>query len=95
LIDGVMWSLLGESNPTYYLAEVASYAWLVGTGAAAVALWQETGWRVALPLLLGGLTMGHSHFPPFGAIAGALLSIAAWQFLTGTNQVVQRAESTS
>src|SRR5688572_16744324 len=80
LIDGVMWSLLGEADPTYYLAEVASYAWLIGTGAAAVALWQETGWRVALPLLLGGLTMGHSHFPPFGAIAGAFLSIAAWQY---------------
>jgi len=83
LIDGVMWSLLGEANATYYLSEVAGYAWLTGTVAAAVALWQETGWRVALPLILGGLTMGHSHFPPFGAIAGAFLSIAAWQYLRG------------
>ena len=81
VVDGIMWSLLGEADPTYYLAEVASYAWALGTGAAAVALWQERGWRVALPLALGGLAMWHSHFPPFGAIAGAMLSIAAWQFL--------------
>jgi hypothetical protein len=81
LIDGVMWSLLGEADPTYYLGEVASYAWLMGSGAAAVALWQETGWRVALPLLAGGVAMTYSHFPPFGAVAGAFLSIAAWQFI--------------
>jgi hypothetical protein len=81
VVDGIMWSLLGEADPTFYLAEVASYAWALGTGAAAVALWLERGWRVALPLALGGLAMWHSHFPPFGAIAGAMLSIAAWQFL--------------
>jgi hypothetical protein len=32
-------------------------------------------------MALGGLAMWHSHFPPFGAIAGAMLAIAAWQFL--------------
>jgi hypothetical protein len=95
VIDGLMWALLGEADATYYLAEVASNAWLLGTGAAAVALWQETGWRVALPLLLGGLTMWHSHFPPFGAIAGAMLSIAAWQFLAHRGQTAQRPASTS
>ena len=79
LIDGVMWSLLGESDPAYYLAEVASYAWAVGTGAAAVALWQERGWRVAIPVALGGAAMFYSHFPPFGAIAGILLAVGAWQ----------------
>lgn len=81
VVDGVMWALLGEADAAFYLSEVASYAWALGTGAAALALWQERGWRVALPLALGGLAMWHSHFPPFGAIAGAMLSIAAWQFL--------------
>jgi hypothetical protein len=50
---------------------------------------------VALPLALGGLAMWHSHFPPFGAIAGAMLSIGAWQFLTHKPQTAQRAEATS
>jgi hypothetical protein len=93
--DAVMWALLGEADATFYLAEVASYAWAVGTGAATVALWQERGWRVALPLALGGVAFFHSHFPPFGAIAGALLSIAAWQFLTHPRQLAQPAEATS
>jgi hypothetical protein len=95
LIDGVMWNLLGEADATFYLAEVASYAWAVGTGAAAVALWQDLGWRVALPLALGGLAMWHSHFPPFGAIAGAFLSIAAWQFLAHPGQTTQRPAATT
>jgi hypothetical protein len=95
VLDGVMWALLGEADATFYLAEVASYAWALGTGAAAAALWQERGWRMALPLALGGLAMWHSHFPPFGAIAGALLSLAAWQFLTHKGQTAQRAEVTS
>ena len=81
IADGIMWSLMGESDPAFYLAEVASYAWAVGTGAAAVALWQERKWRVAVPLALGGAVFFHSHFPPFGAIAGAMLAVAAWQFL--------------
>lgn len=93
VVDGIMWSLLGEADATFYLAEVASYAWLVGTGAAAVALWLDKCWRVALPLALGGLAMWHSHFPPFGAIAGTLLSLAAWQFLTHRNQSPQLADA--
>ena len=93
--DAVMWALLGDADATSYLAGVASYAWALGTGAAAVALWQERGWRVALPLALGGAAMFYSHFPPFGAIAGAMLSIAAWQFLTHRNQTEQRAAVTS
>ena len=80
ILDGVIWSLLGESDPAYYLSEAASYAWGLGAAAAAVALWQERGWRVAVPVALGGAAMFHSHFPPFGAIAGAMLAIAAWQF---------------
>jgi hypothetical protein len=95
VVDGVMWALLGEADATSYLAEAASYAWALGTGAAAVALWQERGWRVALPLALGGAAMFYSHFPPFGAIAGAMLSIAAWQFLTHKGQTTQRAEVAS
>lgn len=93
--DAVMWALLGEADATFYLAEIASYAWALGTGAAAVALWQERGWRVALPLALGGAAMFYSHFPPFGAIAGAMLSIAAWQFLTQNGQTTQRAAAPS
>jgi hypothetical protein len=95
VLDGVMWALLGEADATFYLAEVASYAWALGTGAAAVGLWQERGWRVALPLALGGAAMFYSHFPPFGAIAGAILSIAAWQFLTPKGQPTQRAAAPS
>lgn len=86
VVEGVMWALLGEADATFYLSEVASYAWALGTGAAAVALWQQTGWRVSLPLAVGGLAMWHSHFPPFGAVAGAMLSIAAWQFLAHHNR---------
>lgn len=95
VIDGVMWALLGEADATFYLSEVASYAWALGTGAAAVSLWRERGWRVALPLALGGLAMTYSHFPPFGAIAGAMLSMAAWQFLTYTPQSAQRSRRRS
>ena len=40
---------------------------------------------VALPLAPGGAVLFHSHFPPFGAISGALLAIAAWQFLATRN----------
>lgn len=89
VVDGLMWALLGEADATAYLAEAASYAWAVGTGAAAAALWQEMGWRVALPLALGGAAMFYSHFPPFGAIAGAMLSVAAWQLLTRPGQTAQ------
>ncbi len=84
ILNGVMWSLLGEADPTFYLAEVASGAWAIGTVAAAVALWQDSGWRVAVPLALGGLVMAYSHFPPHGAVAGVLLSLAAWLFLRDT-----------
>ena len=80
-VDGLMSSLLGDARPIYYLAETASNAWTLGTLATAVVLWQKYGWRVALPLVLGGLTMADSHFPPQGAVAGAFLSVAAWQFL--------------
>ena len=80
IADGIMWSLMGESDPAFYLAEVASYAWAVGIAAAAVALLQERRWRVAVPLLFGGAVFFHSHFPPFGAIAGVMLAISAWQF---------------
>jgi hypothetical protein len=76
-----MWSLMGESDPAFYLAEVASYSWAVGTAAAAVALLQDRRWRAAVPLALGGAVFFHSHFPPFGVIAGTMLAIAAWQFV--------------
>ena len=94
-VDGAIWSLLGESDPTYYLAETASYAWLLGTLAAAVALWPAHGWRVAVPLVLGGAVFFESHFPPFGAIAGALLTIAAWQFLRLTRRTPPTLERTA
>jgi hypothetical protein len=37
---------------------------------------------VVVPLALGGTALFYSHFPPFGAIAGTMLAVAAWQFLT-------------
>jgi hypothetical protein len=85
IAEGIMWSLMGESDPAFYLAEVASYAWAVGVAAAAVALLQERRWRVAVPLALGGAVFFHSHFPPFGAIAGVMLALASWQFFATRN----------
>jgi|SRR5688572_4027249 len=87
VVDGAIWALMGESDPTFYLAESASYAWLIGTIAAAVALWRNYGWRVSVPLVLGAAVFFESHFPPFGAIAGGLLAVAAWQFLRRARQL--------
>ena len=64
-----------------YLAEAATYGWELG---AVVALCQDRGWhrglRIAAPFVLGGAAFAQSHFPPFGAEAGVLLAIAAWQY---------------
>jgi hypothetical protein len=83
-VDGAIWALMGEADATAYLAEAATYGWELGVLGAVVALCQDRGWRqglrIAVPLSLGGAAFAQSHFPPFGAVAGALLAIAAWQF---------------
>jgi len=65
-------------------AEVATYGWELGVLGAVVAICQHRGWhqglRIAVPLVLGGAAFAQSHFPPFGAVAGVFLAIAAWQF---------------
>jgi hypothetical protein len=70
------------SGVPYVLGATASTAWGVGVIAAAVAVWQEFGWRAGLPLALAGLLMGFDHSAPFGALAGIMLSLAVWPFLT-------------
>jgi hypothetical protein len=83
-VNGAIWSLMGEADATAYLAEAATYGWAVGVLGASVALCQHRGWRrglrIAVPLVLGGAAFAQSHFPPYGAVAGVLLAIAAWQF---------------
>ena len=83
-VDGAIWSLMGEADATAYLADAATYGWELGVLGAVVALCQDRGWRrglrIAIPLVLGGAAFAQSHFPPYGAVAGVLLAIAAWQF---------------
>ena len=83
-VNGAIWSLMGEADATAYLSEAATYGWEVGVLGAVVALCQDRGWRrglqIAVPLVLGGAAFAQSHFPPYGAVAGVLLAIAAWQF---------------
>ena len=83
-IDGAMWLLMGEADATAYLAEAATYGWELGVLGAAVAVCQDRGWRrglrTAAPLVLGGAAFAQSHFPPFGAVAGVMLAVAASQF---------------
>ena len=85
-VDGAIWSLMGEADATAYLAEAATYGWELGVLGAVVALCQDRGWRrglrIAVPLVLGAAAFSQSHFPPYGALAGVLLGIAAWQFFT-------------
>jgi hypothetical protein len=84
VVDGAIWSLMGEADVTAYLAEAATYGWEIGVLGAGVALCQDRGWRrglrIAVPLVLGGAAFAQSHFPPYGAVAGVLVAIAAWQF---------------
>ena len=83
-VNGAIWALMGEADATAYLAEAATYGWALGVLGAIVALCQDRGWRpgvrIAVPLVLGGAAFAQSHFPPYGAVAGVLLAIAAWQF---------------
>jgi hypothetical protein len=84
IVNGAIWALMGEADTTAYLAEAATYGWELGVLGAVVALCQDRGWRrglqIAVPLVLGGGAFAQSHFPPYGAVAGVLLAIAAWQF---------------
>ena len=95
-VNGAMWALMGEADTTAYLAEAATYGWELGVLGAVFALCQDRGWRrglrIAAPLVLGGAAFAQSHFPPFGAVAGMLLAIAAWQFFatSPTAPVVDR-----
>lgn len=84
LIDGVIWSLLGEATATRYLGELASAAWVLGALAGAVAITRQHGWGVGVPLALGGMVLYHSHFPPYGTVAGVLISVSAWLYLRRT-----------
>ena len=84
-VDGAIWSLMGEADATAYLADAATYGWELGVLGAIVALCQDRGWRrglrIAVPLALGGAAFAQSHFPPYGAVAGVFLAVAAWQLV--------------
>jgi hypothetical protein len=80
VVDGVIMHLMG-SHTTSWFGDIASLSWAVGLLAAAAGLWTRHGWRVSAPLSAAGILMAWSHFPPFGAGAGAMLGLAAWQYL--------------
>jgi hypothetical protein len=83
VLDPVIMSLFfNPSGIAFKLAAAASAAWGIGVIAAAVAFWTERRRYVALPLGLAGLAMSVDHAPPFGALAGLMLGVAVWQFLT-------------
>ena len=77
-VDGAFAALFFDSRVTDLLGRAASDAWGIGVVAAAVAVWMNRGWRVAVPLAIAGYAMSVSHFPPHGAIAGAALGVAVW-----------------
>jgi hypothetical protein len=79
VIEGLFFDYSGVPN---VLGATASTAGGVGLIAAAVTVWQELGWRAGLPLAIAGLVMGVDHSAPFGALAGIMLSLAVWRFLT-------------
>jgi len=81
LLNNLVMSFLGDARLTGWMDTVAVSSWSVAIVAAVVALFQQRAWRVAVPLLAAGCALRVTHFPPWGAIAGVLLSIAAWQFV--------------
>jgi hypothetical protein len=85
VVDDVIVHLLMGSDTAYRFGEIASIAWGSGALAAAIALWN---WRISLPLAAAGALLAWSHFPPFGAAAGAMLGLAAWQYLARERQAV-------
>lgn len=87
-VDASFSALFFESPLAFRLGLSAGIAWGVGVLAAAVALWREgAGWRVALPLIVAGVAMAESHFPPHGVVAGIGLGVAVWQFLVWRDRV--------
>jgi hypothetical protein len=83
VLDPVIKGLFFDySGVPYVLGATASTVWGIGAVAAAVAVWREAGWRVGLPLAGAGLVLGADHSAPFGAVAGLLLGLAVWPFLT-------------
>jgi hypothetical protein len=82
VLDAVIVDLVFESDVTYWFGTVASVSWGIGVSAAAVALWRECAWHVGLPLAVSAVAMSLSHSPPYGAVAGIMLGISVWQFLT-------------
>src|SRR5262245_3594608 len=80
-VNGAFEALFFAPSAIDWLDQGASIALEIGALAAALALWRDYGWRVALPLASAGYVLAQSHFPPYGAIAGLALGIAVWQHL--------------
>lgn len=83
-VDGAFEALFFAPSAIDWFDQGASYALRIGALAAALALWRDYGWRVSVPLALAGYVLAQSHFPPYGAIAGLALGLAAWQYLVLT-----------
>jgi hypothetical protein len=92
-VDSAFTALFFDSSVTDWLGRAASDAWGVGVIAAAVAVWRTGGWRVALPLLIAGIAMSVSHFPPYGAIAGAALGLAVWMWRLQNTETARSEKS--
>ena len=82
VIEGLLYPSLDVAYVAYLLGPIASTLWGIGAIAAAVAVWRELGRRVRPPLAVAGLTLGFDHSMPFGAVAGIMLGLPLWQFLT-------------
>jgi len=80
-VDSAFEALFFAPSAIDWLDQGASITLTIGSLAAAVALWRDYGWRVAVPLASAGYVLAQSHFPPYGAIAGLALGIAVWQYL--------------
>lgn len=86
LLTDLVMNFLGDAWLTGWMDTVAGWAWSVAVVSAVVAMLQQRAWRVAVPLVAAGYALKTSHFPPWGAVAGVFLFIAAWQFLVVSAQ---------
>jgi hypothetical protein len=89
-VDEALRVLFYEPSAIDWLDHGASIALRIGALAAAIALWRGSGWRVSVPLAAAGWILAKSHFPPDGAIAGLMLGIAVWQYLTLERRTTHR-----
>lgn len=86
--EAALVALFFEPSAIDWLDQGASLAWHIALFAAAIAVWRINGWRLSLPLVVAGWTLGKSHFPPFGEVAGLALLVAVWVHLRAFQSAV-------